>query len=106
MTQREIAAKLGKSRETVANTVRLLDLPEYIQDALQKGTLSESHARFLLAVGDPAAQKQLFDDIAEHGLTTRDVKVRVSARAERLTIAAGRRRKWNQIDARDARSPG
>ena len=77
MTQREIAAKLGKSRETVANTVRLLDLPEYIQDALQKGNLSESHARFLLAVEDPAAQRQLFDDIAEHGLTTRDVKERV-----------------------------
>jgi ParB family chromosome partitioning protein len=78
MTQREIAAKLGKSRETVANTVRLLDLPEYIQDALQKGALSESHARLLLAVGDPAAQKQLFDDIAEHGLTVRDAKERVA----------------------------
>jgi ParB family chromosome partitioning protein len=77
MTQREIAAKLGKSRETVANTMRLLDLPEYIQDALQKGNLSESHARLLLAVENPAAQKQLFDDIAEHGLTTRDVKERV-----------------------------
>jgi ParB family chromosome partitioning protein len=77
MTQREIAAKLGKSRETVANTVRLLDLPEYIQDALQKGSLSESHARLLLAVQNPAAQKQLFDDIAEHGLTVRDAKERV-----------------------------
>ena len=77
MTQREIAAKLGKSRETVANTVRLLDLPEYIQDALQKGNISESHARFLLAVENPAAQRQLFDDIAEHGLTVRDVKERV-----------------------------
>ena len=77
MTQREIAAKLGKSRETVANTVRLLDLPEYIQDALQKGNISESHARLFLAVENPAAQRQLFDDIAEHGLTTRDVQERV-----------------------------
>jgi ParB family chromosome partitioning protein len=77
MTQREIAAKLGKSRETVANTVRLLDLPEYIQDALQKGNFSESHARLLLAVENPAAQRRLFDEIAEHGLTTRDVKERV-----------------------------
>jgi ParB family transcriptional regulator, chromosome partitioning protein len=77
MTQREIAAKLGKSRETVANTVRLLDLPEYIQDALQKGMLSESHARLMIAVENPAAQRQLYDDIVEHGLTTRDVKERV-----------------------------
>lgn len=77
MTQREIAAKLGKSRETVANTVRLLDLPEYIQDALQKGNLSESHARLLLVIGDPGVQRRIFDDVVEHGLTTRDVKERV-----------------------------
>jgi ParB family chromosome partitioning protein len=77
MTQREIAAKLGKSRETVANTMRLLDLPEYVQDALQKGSLSESHARLLLAVENPAAQRRLYEDIVEHGLTTRDVKERV-----------------------------
>jgi ParB family chromosome partitioning protein len=77
LTQREIAAKLGKSREVVANTVRLLDLPTFAQEALEKGRLSESHARFLLSVDDPAAQKKLFNDILEHGLTTRDVQERV-----------------------------
>jgi len=77
MTQREIAAKLGKSREVVANSVRLLDLPAYIQEALQEGKLSESNGRLLLAIGDPAAQKALFDDITERRLTTRDVKERV-----------------------------
>jgi hypothetical protein len=45
MTQREIAAKLGKSREVVANAVRLLDLPEYVQRAVEDGQLSESNAR-------------------------------------------------------------
>jgi ParB family chromosome partitioning protein len=77
LTQREIAAKLGKSRETVANSVRLLDLPAYIQEALQKGDITESHGRLLLAVEDPAAQKKLFDDISLYRLTTRDVKERV-----------------------------
>jgi ParB family transcriptional regulator, chromosome partitioning protein len=77
MTQREIAAKLGKSREVVANTVRLLDLPEYIQQAVQQGNISESHARLLLAIDDPGAQKRLFDDISPNRLTTRDVKERV-----------------------------
>jgi ParB family chromosome partitioning protein len=77
MTQREIAAKLGKSREVVANSVRLLDLPEYIQLALQTGEVSESSARLLLGVQDPAAQKQLLEDIAQNKLTTRDVKERV-----------------------------
>jgi len=79
LTQREIAAKLGKSRETVANTVRLLDLPMYIQEALEKGQITESHGRFLLQIGEPAAQKKLFDDILSQGLTTRDVKVRVQS---------------------------
>ncbi|HVO28588.1 MAG TPA: ParB/RepB/Spo0J family partition protein [Candidatus Paceibacterota bacterium] len=77
LTQREIASKLGKSREAVANSVRLLDLPPYIQEALQKGELSESHGRLLLAVEDPAAQKKLFDDITRYRLTTRDVRDRV-----------------------------
>jgi ParB family chromosome partitioning protein len=44
---------------------------------LQKGQLSESHARLLLAIEDPSAQKRIYDDIVEHGLTTRDVKERV-----------------------------
>lgn len=78
MTQREIAAKLGKSREVVANAMRLLDLPEYVREAVEKGELSESHARLLLSVDDLNAQKQLFDDILANKLTTRDVKERVN----------------------------
>lgn len=77
LTQREIAAKLGKSRETVANTVRLLDLPMYVQEALEKAQITESHGRFLLQINDPAAQKKLFEDIVAQRLTTRDVKIRV-----------------------------
>lgn len=77
MTQREIAAKLGKSREVVANAMRLLDLPDYVREAVEKGALSESHARLLLSVNDLNLQKQLFDDILANNLTTRDVKERV-----------------------------
>lgn len=77
MTQREIAVKLGKSREVVANTMRLLDLPEYIRIAVEKEQMSESHARLLIALDDPGVQKRLFDDILQNKLTTRDVKERV-----------------------------
>jgi ParB family chromosome partitioning protein len=90
MTQREIAAKLGKSREVVANSVRLLDLPPYIQEALKEGALSESHGRLLLAIDDPAAQKALFDDIAEQRLTTRDVKERVRRITHHLPAAGAK----------------
>ncbi|MDR3581989.1 MAG: ParB/RepB/Spo0J family partition protein [Candidatus Pacebacteria bacterium] len=81
MTQREIAAKLGKSREVVANAVRLLDLPEDIQNALERGEVSESNARMLLAMEDPGAQRQLLREIIENKLTTRDVRERIQRMA-------------------------
>src|SRR3989344_5971131 len=52
LTQREIAQRLGKSREAVANTLRLLNLPSNIQDALVQNKINESQARALLAAGD------------------------------------------------------
>lgn len=86
MTQREIASRLGKSRETVANTIRLLDLPSYVQEAIAKGEISESHGRLLLAVAEPGAQEKIFRDLVDRHLTTRELKVRVdgvSPRKER-----------------------
>ena len=91
MTQREIAAKLGKSREVVANSVRLLDLPEYVQHALENGEVSESNARLLIAVEDPVAQKALLEDIVQNKLTTRDVKEKIHRTmfSARAGVAAG-----------------
>ncbi len=77
MTQREIALRLGKSREVVANTLRLLDLPTEIQEALEKNLLTESHGRLLLTVTDPALQQKIFKDLMEHRMTTRELKERV-----------------------------
>jgi len=79
LTQREIATRLGKSREAIANAVRLLDLPAYIQDSLAKKEITETHGRLLLSVSDPAAQKKLFEDIVLRKMTTRELKERVSA---------------------------
>ena len=77
LTQREIAVRLGKSREVIANTTRLLDLPVEIQKALEEGKISESHGRLLLTVEDPALQQKLFRDLVEHGLSTRELKNKV-----------------------------
>jgi ParB family chromosome partitioning protein len=79
MTQREIAVRLGKSREAVANTLRLLDLPPYIREALEKNQITESHGRLLLTVSEPALQEKLFRDLLEKHLTTRELKSRVRA---------------------------
>lgn len=92
MTQREIAAKLGKSREVVANAVRLLDLPEDIQKAVEEGTVSESNARMLLALEDAGLQRRLLQEIMEEKLTTRDVRERIQRYAflnAREAAAAG-----------------
>lgn len=62
LAQREIAARMGKSREVVANTLRLLNLPPEFQRALAEGAISESQARALLAAGDPKAQDTAFHD--------------------------------------------
>ncbi len=78
LTQREIATRLGKSREAVANSLRLLSLPTVIQDAISKNDVSESHARILLQVSDPAQQQSLFDEVVARNLSVRDLKRRLS----------------------------
>lgn len=77
LTQREIAARLGKSRETVANTMRLLDLPTAIQEALDRKQITESHGRLLLSVDEPQLQQKLFDEIVGNRITTRELKEKV-----------------------------
>lgn len=77
MTQREIAARLGKSREVVANTVRLLDLPQEVQQAIEQNKISDSHGRLLLAVDDQALQRKLFNDLLNRQMTTRELRDQV-----------------------------
>jgi ParB family chromosome partitioning protein len=78
LTQREIAARLGKSREAVANALRLLDLPKQIQDAIAEGKISESHGRLLLTIEDPGIQQKLFEDLLKSNLTTRELKYKIN----------------------------
>lgn len=66
LTQREIASRVGKSREVVANTLRLLDLPMEIKEALATRKLSESQARALLSFGDPLEQDRVFHELLSH----------------------------------------
>ena len=77
LTQREIASKLGKSRESVANTVRLLDLPANIKEALENCSISESHGRLLLSIDDPGTQEKIFRELLDKKMTTRDLKNKV-----------------------------
>jgi ParB family chromosome partitioning protein len=74
LTQREIAARVGKSREAVANTMRLLNLPGEMQQAVQEGKINGSQARALLAIGDPGKQQNLFLKILGRKMTARAMR--------------------------------
>ncbi len=74
MTQREIAARVGKSRETIANATRLLNLPTEMQDAIAGGKISESQGRVLLAVSDLVKQKYLFEQVMGTNVSVREMK--------------------------------
>lgn len=74
LTQEEVAQKVGKQRSTVANMLRLLQLPDYAQNDLKNGALSMGHARVLLSIQDPQAAKDLRDQIVEQGLSVRQAE--------------------------------
>ncbi|MTI01087.1 ParB/RepB/Spo0J family partition protein [Roseibium sp. RKSG952] len=70
-SQGELAKVIGKSRSHVANTLRLLKLPNSVKDYLAEGLLTAGHARALITVEDPAALAEL---IVEKGLTVREAE--------------------------------
>lgn len=84
MTQREVAVRVGKSRELIANTVRLLNLPTQIQEAVAQGRVSESQARLLLSVTDPANQQKLFEEIILKNLSVRELQSRINETKKRV----------------------
>lgn len=72
----QIGEKIGKSREYVSNSLRLLALPSDILEALSQGKISEGHARPLMMLGDrPEEQSTLFKEIMFRKLTVREAEV-------------------------------
>ena len=74
LTQEQIAERVGKDRTTVANTIRLLRLPQKIQEALVKDKISSGHARALINLDSEALQLQLLDNILNKNLSVRKVE--------------------------------
>ncbi len=70
-TQEELAGRLNIDRSTIANLIRLLELPEAIQQAVRSGTLTQGHARALLPLGDEREQLAFCQKIQGEGLSVR-----------------------------------
>jgi ParB family chromosome partitioning protein len=80
-TQEQLAQRVGKSRPSVTNTLRLLNLPPAIQGLLIDGRLAAAHARALLSVEDRAEQQRLAETAVEEGWSVRQVEAAVKAGA-------------------------
>lgn len=74
-TQDELAKKLGKDRSSIANSLRLLKLPDKIRDYLINNKISMGHARTLLTFDNKELQIQVANDIIENNLSVREVEV-------------------------------
>ena len=84
ITQEEVAAKVGLKRSTVANHLRLLELPEKVQEAVARGIITMGHARALIAVKDPEDQLSMLSEVVRRDLSVRDIERAVRESAAKL----------------------
>lgn len=88
LTQEQVAQKVGKARPSVANTLRLLNLPAEIQRAIIEGKISEGHGRAILSLPDIEKQLLMYQQILEQGLNVRQVEARVRELVQRRKMDA------------------
>ena len=93
LTQKEIALKIGQSRELVANAVRLLGLPVEIQRAIESGKISEGHGRAILAIDDDNQKLAILNEII-----LKNLSVRAAESLGRQVMGVVRKIKENTLD--------
>ena len=74
LTQQSVAQRVGKSRTTVTNSLRLLDLPEKVAELVASGTLSAGHARALLGLDNKDLIPEVAENVAQSELSVRDTE--------------------------------
>lgn len=74
LTQEQVAQRVGKSRVAVANSVRLLRLPDEIKGSLAQGQITEGHARAMLALDEPDGQRNVWKAVLGRGLNVRQTE--------------------------------
>jgi len=99
LTQEEVAQRVGKDRSSVANTVRLLNLPMEVQDHLQAGRLTPGHAKVLLGVDTADRQVALARRVLLERLSVRQLE-EIIARAGRRAAPAPKSPKAQDLEAR------
>ena len=80
LTQEEIAQKVGKNRSTVANAIRLVDLPGEVKQGIREGKVTAGHVRPLLSLSSADEQLRVYEELLQERLNVRDVEYRVAER--------------------------
>ncbi|MBI5077217.1 ParB/RepB/Spo0J family partition protein [Candidatus Falkowbacteria bacterium] len=84
LTQEAVAKKMGISRSAVANTLRLLDLPEKVQQAIVSGEITEGHAKIICGLSDEKEQLALLEKILRNDFTVREVEQDVRSSSKKI----------------------
>ena len=91
LTQEQLAKKLGKPRATIANTLRILNLDESLQEFVSRGDLSEGHAKAILALKDKEDQRKVADVIMAREMNVRQAEVFVKKYIEAQNNPSGKK---------------
>ena len=102
LTQEALAQRLGKGQSTIANKLRLLKLPQDVQDALLQKVITERHARALIPLKDPELQTKLLTEIIEKQLNVKQTEDRVVKLLEKNNVKPKPKRKAFSRDTRIA----
>ncbi len=98
LSQREISHRMGKSREAVSNTIRLLQLPYEAQKAIEDKKITESHARLMLKITNPEKQRAILAEILSRNLSVRETELVVNRLQAVVSSPQSRRQRVIDID--------
>ncbi len=104
ISQEELSTRVGKDRSTIANTIRLLKLPQEVKQAVRNKTLTAGHARSLLALDSPAEQIQIFHVIKKKSLSVRDTERLINNRKKTPSKSKSTKRDSSILDLEHALS--
>lgn len=89
-TQEEVAASVGKSRSAIANSLRLLRLPQEVRDMTREGSISAGHARALLSLDNEAVIYEAAQNIVNNNLSVRDIERLVKIQDKNAVVSQKR----------------
>ncbi|MAZ56177.1 hypothetical protein CL653_00060 [bacterium] len=96
LSHTQVAKKVGRSREYVSNTIRLLNLPDYMLQSVREGDITEGHARALLMLNDkPEEQDTIYREILLKKLSVRQVELL----ARKVAVEKVRKKQWEKTNA-------